>query len=173
MRTADLLADALGRIRETVHDVVEGLTPEQLALQVDEGANTIAWLVWHLTRIQDDHLAGAAGTEQVWTIAGWADRFGLPFDVSATGYGQSGADVAAVRVSSGELLTGYHDAVHRRTVQYVEHLTDDDLERIVDEAWDPPVTLGVRLISVVNDDMQHAGQAAFVRGLVERRARSR
>lgn len=171
MRTADILADAFGRIRETVHQVVDGLSVEQLAVRLDGEANSIAWLVWHLTRVQDDHVSDAAGTEQVWTVAGWADRFGLPFDAAATGYGQSSAEVAAVRVP-GEQLLGYHDAVYRRTVQYVEHLTGDDLERIVDESWDPPVSLGVRLVSVIDDDMQHAGQAAFVRGLVERRGTS-
>jgi uncharacterized damage-inducible protein DinB len=165
--SAELLADAFGRVRETVHRVVDGLTEDQLAQRVDDGANTIAWLVWHLTRIQDDHVADAAGTAQAWTEDGWADRFGLPFDPYDTGYGHTPEDVAAVRVESADLLTGYHDAVHDRTVKYVSTLTDGDLERVVDRAWDPPVTLGVRLISVISDDLQHAGQAAYVRGLLE------
>ncbi len=169
MTSAQLLADAFGRIHGVVHRVVGGLTPEQLAFRADDEANSIAWLVWHLTRIQDDHVADAAGTPQVWTSGGWAERFGLPFDAAQTGYGHSGKQVAAVRVESGEPLTGYHDAVYERTINYVGTLTDDDLTRIVDRAWDPPVTLGVRLVSVIADDLQHAGQAALVRGLVERR----
>jgi hypothetical protein len=80
MTSADLLIDAFGRTREVVHQVVDGLTPEQLAFRVDPRANSIAWLVWHLTRIQDDHVADAAQTEQVWTSRGWVERFGLPFD---------------------------------------------------------------------------------------------
>jgi Protein of unknown function (DUF664) len=173
MTSADILVDAFGRIREVVHEVVDGLTPEQLAFRVDGHANSVAWLVWHLTRIQDDHVADVAQHEQVWTADGWAERFGLPFDPSATGYGHRGADVAAVRVRSGDLLTGYHDAVHDRTVRYVAGLTDRDLPRIVDYSWDPPVSLGVRLVSVISDDLQHAGQAAFVRGIVLRRSAAR
>ena len=168
MTSADLLVDAFGRIREIVHEVVTGLTPEQLAFRVDGDANSIAWLVWHLTRIQDDHIAGIADTEQVWTSGGWADRFALPLATAETGYGHDPGQVAAVRVDSADLLTGYHDAVHDRTVEYVGTLTDKDLERIVDTAWDPPVTLAVRLVSVISDDLQHAGQAAYVRGLIER-----
>lgn len=168
MTSAQLLADAFGRIREAVHDAAGGLTPRQLAYRADEGANSIGWLVWHLTRVQDDHIAGAAGTEQVWTRDGWAGRFGLPLDPSDTGYGHTADEVAAVRVDSADLLTGYHDAVHDRTAEYVGSLTDDDLGRVVDRAWDPPVTLAVRLISVISDDLQHAGQAAFVRGLLRR-----
>jgi uncharacterized damage-inducible protein DinB len=164
--TANLLTDAFGRIRDAVHRAVDGLSPEELAFRVDPDANSIAWLTWHLTRVQDDHLADAAGTTQVWTSRGWAERFGLPFDVSDTGYGHAPDQVAAVRVESAELLTGYHDAVYQQTVAYVGSLTDDDLTRIVDRSWDPPVTLGVRLVSVIDDDAQHAGQAAYIRGLL-------
>jgi Protein of unknown function (DUF664) len=167
--SAELLVDAFGRIREVVHQVVDGLTPEQLAFRVDRRANSIAWLVWHLTRIQDDHVADAAQTEQVWTAQGWVERLGLPFDPLATGYRHTADEVAAVRVESGDLLVGYHDAVHEQTTRYVGGLTDADLSRIVDESWDPPVSLGVRLVSVIADDLQHAGQAAFVRGVGRRR----
>jgi uncharacterized damage-inducible protein DinB len=167
--SVDLLLDAFGRIRDRVHGVVEGLTPEQLAWRVDSRANSIAWLVWHLTRIQDDHVADAAGIEQVWTAGGWTARLGLPFDPAHTGYGHGEDEVAAVQVRSEDLLTSYHDAVHDQTVTYVERLTDRDLDRIVDESWDPPVSLGVRIVSVISDDLQHVGQAAFVRGVLQRR----
>ncbi|WP_129669723.1 mycothiol transferase [Phytoactinopolyspora endophytica] len=168
MRSADLLNDAFGRVREEVHSVVDGLSPDQLSHRIDSRANSIAWLVWHLTRILDDHLADVAGTEQAWTAGGWAERFGLPFSPAATGYGHGSEDVAAVRVDSGDLLTGYHDAAHDLAVSYVDRLTDPDLDHIIDERWDPPVSLGVRLVSVVNDTAQHVGQAAFIRGVVLR-----
>jgi Protein of unknown function (DUF664) len=165
MNTAELLRDAFDRVEGAVHRVLDGVTEEQLATRVAPGANTIAWLVWHLTRIQDDHVADAAGQEQVWTSAGFAGRFALPFDDDATGYGHSASDVAAVRCEAA-LLGEYFDAVHTQTAKYVETLTDADLDRVVDTSWDPPVTLGVRLVSVINDNLQHAGQAAFVRGIV-------
>lgn len=168
MNSAQLLTDAFGRIQGVVAQVVGGLTAEELAFRVDDEANSIAWLVWHLTRIQDDHVADAAGTSQVWTAQGWFERFGLPFDAAQTGYGHGTDQVAMLRVESGNLLTEYHDAVYEQTIRYVSTLTDNDLTRIVDRSWDPPVTLGVRLISVIADDLQHAGQAAFIRGLIER-----
>lgn len=169
MTSAELLEDAFERIRGVVHRAVDGFSADDLAWRPDPDANSIAWLVWHLTRIQDDHVAGVAGREQVWTGGGWARRFGLPFDDTEIGYGQDSAAVAAVRVESGELLTGYLDAVHRQTVEYVRTIRDPDLDRIVDRNWDPPVTLGVRLVSVISDDLQHAGQAAYLRGLIQRR----
>jgi uncharacterized damage-inducible protein DinB len=166
MNTADLLVDAFDRVQESVHHVVDGLDPAQLGARVGGDANSIAWLVWHLTRVQDDHVAEVAGTEQVWTARKWSERFGLPLPLLSTGYGHDSDDVAAVRVDSPDLLTGYYDETHERTVAYVRGLTDADLDRVVDRAWDPPVTLGVRLVSVVNDDTQHVGQAAFVRGVI-------
>lgn len=166
--SAELLVDGFGRIRDAVHQVVEGLTADDLAVRVNEDANSIAWLLWHLTRVQDDHIAEVAGSDQLWTAGGWVGRFGLPFAAEATGYGQSSSEVSAVRGVSAELLTGYHDAVNARTIQFVQGLDDADLSRIVDERWNPAVTLGVRLVSVISDDLQHAGQAAFVAGLLSR-----
>jgi hypothetical protein len=168
MNTAELLSDAFSRVQEEVHAALEGLSADQLAHRIDADANSIAWLAWHLTRIQDDHVAHVAGTEQRWTAAGWIDRFALPFDARATGYGHTSADVAAVRVDGPQLLLDYYDDVHAATLGYVGRLGDADLDRVVDERWDPPVTLGVRLVSVISDDLQHAGQMAYVRGIVER-----
>jgi uncharacterized damage-inducible protein DinB len=167
--TAELLLDAFERVRGVVHRAVDGLSAEELAWRPDAAANSIAWLVWHLTRIQDDHVAGVAGRSQVWTDEGWARRFGLPFDDTEIGYGQDAEAVAQVTVDSGELLTGYYDAVHQQTVAYVKTLTDADLDRVVDRNWDPPVTAAVRLVSVISDDLQHAGQAGYLRGLLQRR----
>jgi Protein of unknown function (DUF664) len=167
MQPRDLLADAFTRIPALVHAAVDGLTEDQLVQRLDPEANTIAWLVWHLLRVQDDHVSEVADREQVWITGGWADRFGLPFDVGVTGYGQGPGEVAQVRAPA-ELLTGYADAVTEQTLDYVSKIEPDDLDRVVDERWDPPVTLGVRLVSVIGDDLEHAGQAAFVRGVLLR-----
>jgi len=166
MTPAELLADAFTRIREGVERVVDGLDADQLAQRPADGANTVGWLVWHLSRVQDDHVADAAGLEQVWTSGGWHERLGLPFEAAETGYGHSAEQVAQVGGIDADQLLGYLDAVHQQTLAYVEGLSPEDLDRVVDRHWDPPVTLGVRLVSVVNDDTQHLGQAAYARGLL-------
>src|ERR1700683_5845038 len=113
MTSAELLTDAFGRVREGIPEEVAGPTVEQLAFRVDPDANSIAWLCWHLTRVQDDHLAGAFGLTQVW--AGFSDRFGLPFATAEIGYGHNSKRVAEVRAPA-ELLTEDYDAVHERTL---------------------------------------------------------
>jgi Protein of unknown function (DUF664) len=165
MTPAELLTDAFERVLQTATDAVDGLTVEQLAHRPEPDVNPIGWLVWHLARVQDDHVADVAATEQVWTAQGFADRFDLPFEVSATGFGQRADEVGQLRVEA-RLLAEYLRAVHEQTTSYAASLTPDDLDRVVDDRWDPPVTLGVRLVSVVSDDLQHAGQAAYLRGIL-------
>jgi len=167
MLSKEVLNEAFSRIREVVHSALEDASLEVLAYRADVQANTISWLVWHLTRVQDDHIAELMGEEQMWITGGWVDRFDLPSDPGATGYGQSADDVVGVRADA-DLLGHYYDAVHTRTIEYLNTLDDADFARIVDASWNPPVTLAVRLVSILSDDLQHAGQASYVRGLATR-----
>lgn len=164
--STELLVDAFDRIREEVEATVTGLTPEEIGARVGPRANPIGWLVWHLTRVQDDHVAELTGRAQVWTRDRWAERFALPFPPEATGFGHSSDDVAALGAPDADLLIGYHQAVQERTVGYLNRVRVGDLAEVVDERWNPPVTLGVRLVSLVAEDLQHVGQAAYVRGLL-------
>ena len=98
-------------------------------------------------------------------VRGTPQRVGLPFDDGATGFGQSTEEVGQVRLGAG-LLGEYADAVTDATVAYLATIGPDDLDRVVDESWDPPVTLAVRLVSVISDDLQHLGQAAYAKGML-------
>ena len=168
MNVGEVLIEAYDRLPELVRSAVKDLTPDQLRWVPAPGANSIGWLVWHLTRVQDDHVAEVMGEEQIWIRGGWAGRFGLDPDTADTGYGHTETQVAAVRPESAQTLIDYYETVHARTRGYLAGLNEPELERIVDERWDPPVTLGVRLVSVLDDDTQHVGQAAYVRGLLGR-----
>lgn len=175
MTAAGLLTDAFGRIQEAVDSALEGLDADQLAARLDPASNPISWLVWHLTRVQDDHVAAAFGATQVWSARSWAPRLGLPEHSREIGYGHTPTQVESVASaicsmpSPGKLLAEYHASVAEQTLSLLSGLQDDDLERVVDDRWTPPVTLGVRLVSVISDDLQHVGQAAYARGIVLRR----
>jgi len=166
VNAVEVLREGFGRLPELVAEAVRGLSPEKLRQAPADGANTVAWLVWHLTRVQDSHIAELIDAEQVYLSGDWAPKFGLKPDPSDTGYGHSAAQVAAVAPESRQVLVEYYAAVHARTMAFIDDLSEDDLDRVVDEGWDPPVTLGVRLVSVYDDDTQHVGQAAYVRGLL-------
>lgn len=159
----ELLRDCFTRLIEHVDALTDGLTEEVSAWQPAPGANSIAWLIWHSARCQDLQLCDIAGTEQVWTRDGWVDRFGLGLPPDDIGYGHGPDEVAKVRASA-DLLSGYYRAVHKVTLEYVASIDERELERIVDENWDPPVTASARLVSIIDDCAQHLGQAAYIRG---------
>jgi hypothetical protein len=165
----DLLLDGFGRIAEGVPAVVHGLSVDELLWRPDAKANHIAWLVWHLSRQQDDQLAHLADRAPAWLDDGWADRFGLPYSHEVHGWSMSSRDVGRFTVADPDLFAGYHGAVHARTVELVDGLAADDYARVVDPRWNPPVTAAVRIVSVLEDAAKHLGQAEYVRGLVERR----
>ena len=166
MDVSELLLDLYGRIAPLAREVVEGLDTEQLTTQPNGDANPIAWLVWHIARVQDAELTGLVGEHQLWQDGDWASRFGLEPDPDNHGYGHTAEEVRAVRPESTEALLEYLAVVDGRTQEQLRTLTPSDLDRVVDPNWDPPVTLGVRLISVADDCIQHMGQAAYVRGLL-------
>jgi hypothetical protein len=172
METSDILLDACGRIREETVVAASGLPAEALAHRLDPDANSIGWLVWHLTRTVDDHVSELASRPQSYLADGWADRLGLEADASDVGYGHTSAQVAAVRFDSSDDLLAYNDAVMTYTEQYLATIDAQELDRIIDVRWDPPVSAGVRLVSVISDGLQHAGQANYLRGLWQRRTTS-
>lgn len=166
MDVAGVYLELYGRIPPLAAQAVGGLTPAQLAHRVRADANPIGWLVWHLARVEDTHIAELLEADQLWTTGGWAERFGLAPDPEDHGYGHTSDQVATVRPESPDVLVAYLNATHQRACGLIAGLRADDLDRIVDRRWDPPVSMGVRLVSIADDCLQHAGQAAYVRGLL-------
>lgn len=164
-----MVLDAFSRVAATVHDAVTGLTPEQLAWRPAPEANPIGWTVWHLSRVLDDHLADLAGTAQVWPS--WVGGIEAPYANQEFGYGHTPAQVGQLRATDDGLLD-YWNQVHQRAREIVMGLAADDPERIVDSRFDPPVTLAARLVSLMDEGSQHAGQVAYLRGLLDRVERS-
>ena len=169
MDVAEVYLELYGRIEPLAESAVDGASLDELNATVVPGTNPVGWLVWHLARVQDHHMSEILETDQVWQSDGWAARFGLDSDPSNMGYGHTPEQVVSVRPEASEALVGYLAAVSERTRTYLAGLTAADLDRVVDRRWDPPVTLGVRLISIADDSLQHAGQAAYLRGLLARR----
>lgn len=170
MTKAELLVDGYERLRDAVYPAVNGLLVDELTFRPDDGSNSIAWLTWHLARVQDEAVAALAAEAAVWTARGWFDRFGLPLAREDTGYGHDPRQAATVTAPAG-LLLDYFEDVHRRTVGWLRPLPDEVLHRVVDPDGMPPGTVEHKLLAVLVDDLQHAGQAAYVRGIVHRQWR--
>jgi hypothetical protein len=169
MDVAAVYEELFSRVHDHVRGAVEGLDPADLAVAPEPGSNPLGWLLWHLTRVQDMHVAELVDRPQVWETDDWPARFGLEPDPGNVGYGHTPEQVAQVQPRDVEVILGYYAAVEAQTSGLVRSLTPEMLDRVVDVRWDPPVTMGVRLVSIVDDCIQHAGQAAYVKGLLERR----
>lgn len=167
MEGRDLLTNALMRVQVSIHAVLNGLTPGQLVFRPNVSSNTIAWLIWHLTRVQDHHISDLVGLPQKWVDQGFSTKFNMKPDPLNTGTGHTPEEVAMIQPPSSEILREYFDAVFGRTKEYLHSLTAADLDVELDERqYNPLPTVGIRLISVVNDNTQHVGQAAYLRGLL-------
>ena len=165
MDVRGLLTEGFGRITELYDGVAEGLDERTLHERPGGTGNPVAWLLWHLARVQDHHVAHLADRPQVWEV--FQERFGLPNDTDDIGYGHSSEQVDAIRIEDPQLLVDYHHEVTLATARYLLTVDEAELEREVDRNWDPPVTAGQRLVSIQGDCLQHLGQAAYVRGLLE------
>ena len=165
MEGAQMIADALGRVNRILHRSLDGAPVEVVCKMPTADTNSMAWLTWHLTRVQDDHMSDLAGLPQLWTSEGWHAKFGMAADDKETGGGHTLEQVAALKVDSTDLLLDYQDAVFARSKAYLETVKPKELDRELNKPqYDPLPTVGVRLVSVVADNTQHAGQVAYLRG---------
>lgn len=167
MDATALLMDAAHRPVETARAVLDGISDEALHAMPGGHGNSIAWLIWHAARQWDYQLAELAGEDQVWVTGEWDGRLGIDRGAKEIGFGDSPDDVARLRVKAPAALLDYLTAVTEAFDQYAGSLSAAGLDDVVDTRWDPPVTRGVRLISVIDDAVTHLGQAAYARGLVE------
>ena len=168
MEWQELIIDGYGRILQVLEEALDRLTQDDLNQQPRPDCNSMGWLTWHLTRVQDDHIASLMGKDQLWTSEGWHARFNRAPEPKDIGFGHSSKDVAAFQSPDVKTLLGYHRAVLERTKGYIATLSLSDLDRELNEPWYKPLpTVGVRLISIMSDSLQHAGQIAYLRGLLK------
>jgi len=168
MKWQDLINDGFGRVLEVLEPALKRLTKEDLDRMPKPDCNSIGWIVWHLTRGQDAQIADLGKKGQVWVEDEWYTKFKRDVNPRDTGYGHSPEDVAAFKSPSPKILLDYYRATLERTNQYLSSLTLEELDRKLDESWySPPPTLGVRIISIMADCLQHSGEVAYLRGLLK------
>jgi uncharacterized damage-inducible protein DinB len=166
MKWQDMLINSYEGVLQTLERVLDGLTGEDLNWQPSPDCNSIGWLTWHLTRAQDGLISLVMGEEQLWTKDGWHAKFGRPADAQDSGAGHKPEDLAAFKSPDAKTLLDYHKAVLERSRRYFSTLSESDLDRQLEVPWfQPPPTVGVFLNMVLGDCLQHAGQAAYLRGL--------
>jgi hypothetical protein len=167
MEGAALVLDTLGRARDMVREALEDLSPEELLLPPKPH---VAWLVWHMARVQDSNLSRLIGSQQLWIADGWHARFGMPPDTRdyGSGHRQTPEEVDVFTVNDKRLLMDYLNSVFERTKEYLSTVSNSDLSKVLNEPQYQPIpTLSIRLVSVIACNMRHAGQIQYLRGLIK------
>jgi len=168
MEWYDLLVDGYGRVPEIMERVLKGLSADDVSWQPQPDCNSIGWLAWHLTRQQDAQIASLMGEKQVWIKDKWYEKFGREADPKDVGFGHTPEQLIEFDPPDMDTLLSYQQAVMDRSKSYLLGLSAADLDRVLDEPWfQPKPTVGVRIISILGDCLEHAGQMAYVRGLLQ------
>ena len=163
----DMMIDGYSRVLEGLEHALGGVDRAVLDRQPKPDCNTMGWLAWHTGRVQDAQIAALMGVEQLWLSEGWHAKFVRPADPRDTGFGNTPEQVAAFRSPEPQVFIDYLRACTNRTKSYLMSLTPADLGRELNEPqWQPLPTVGVRLVSILADDLQHIGQIGYLRGLL-------
>lgn len=158
-----ILRRAFDEYLDGLTKAVAGLSPDERRFRPGEDANHIDFLVWHLARNEDGTISACARAEELWTSAGWHERWALPAD--GDGCGWTDAEVAAFPPIATDELAQYFDDVRRRTLTFLDGLTLDLLDEPMSEHH-PDVSVGQVLSHLVVEQSQHLGQVALIRGLL-------
>jgi hypothetical protein len=172
MEWRELIVDGFDRLPDLAGDALAGVRAADLDWPPGPGRNPLGWTVWHLTRVEDGQIADLMGEPDLWTRDGWHRKFDRPPDHEDSGYGHTARQVAAFRSPSAKVQLDYLRAATERTKQYLARLSPSDLDRVLDEPGPDPATVGVRLLSILADCHQHAGEAAYIRGLIRARGKA-
>jgi hypothetical protein len=166
MEWHNLLVEGYRRVQESMEHVLTGLDQDVLDWQPKDGNNTIGWLAWHLTRQQDAQIASLMSKDQLWIRGKWYQKFKRLADPKDSGFGHTKEQIKAFKSPDINTLIDYQKAVFERSKDYFMTLSKSDLEKELNEPWFQPLpTVGVRLISILEDSLLHAGQMAYIRGL--------
>ena len=165
----ELIVDGFERLPELVAEAFAGVRTADFDRPPRPGANPLGWTVWHLTRVQDGQVADMMGEPDLWVRAAWHKKFNRPPDHDDSGYGHTPAQVRAFRSPSAKVQIDYLRATTERSKEYLASLDAADLDRPL-EAGPDPSTVAIRLVSILADCHQHAGEAAYIRGLLKARA---
>ena len=165
MEWQQLLTNTFIRISQVLETSLRGLTSDDLNAHPRPDCNSIGWLAWHLTRVQDRAISGFIGEEQLWLREGWHVRFNRPHDAQDFGLGHNPEDLVLFKSPDTQTLLDYHHAVLEQTKSYLKNLTESDLVQKIDHPKFP--TIGARLVAIISDNFQHAGQIAYLHGFLK------
>jgi uncharacterized damage-inducible protein DinB len=169
MAAVEGVLSALERNWEMVDATLAGMDDAILARRPTDQCNSIAWLLWHMTRVVDTFVHTRLQVQpQVWIRDGWYAKFGMDPDPDNRGVGWTATQVAQWVPPAKDVQAGYYEAIKQATRAYLATLSDTDLEvRRVIPPVPEPRTVAAALGQMTWDNVAHGGQIAYLRGLFQ------
>jgi uncharacterized damage-inducible protein DinB len=161
--TVEFIKSGLAFAHRALADARNG-TPEQLHFVPEHGSHSIAWCIWHTTRVEDLIMnARIRQQPQVWNEE-WAERTGLPFE--GFGTGMSDDDAQQVHIKDMAAFGEYQQTVFDQTMEYLDGLTDADLEREMPTRGGGTETVGQAIsLHMLGHFNGHRGEINTLRGM--------
>ena len=157
----------LGHAERSLFRALEECSLEELKAQpIGPNTNSIGFVIWHLSRIQDMNTSRQMGKKQAWESEGWAEKFGKdPTDLKATGF--TSEEAAGFDPVSAQLLREYYECVRGYTEKYVSGLTPEVLDTPIENPPPGrPYNLGTSIALALGDSIQHFGQIGILMGVI-------
>ncbi len=166
MSPTESVVSTLQRNWAMVDSAMEGLDQETINRIPAEQCNSIAWILWHMSRVVDTFVnTRFQSRPQLWIAGGWHQRFGMGDDPDDRGVGWTMEQVASWSPPDLSVQLGYHQAVREAAAGYLSSATEADLAEVkVIPPAPEPRTVANALGQMVWDAVAHGGQIAYLRG---------
>ena len=165
MEANELLTNLLKGNRSMVRKALDGLSDKEVATRPNSECNSMAWLLWHLSRAEDGLVSSLDGSAELWND-GWAEKCGISAETKGMGFGHKAEDLESFGVGSVDALKEYFGQTEKKVADYLASLSSEDLDKQVPSMMgDGTVPLGNIVQVIVNEAMVHGGQIAYLRGL--------
>ena len=165
MRIGEFIEKSLAESNGYVNEAIKGLSTDQLAFRPQRHSNSIAFLLWHLARVEDLWINRILlGGKEIYELGGWYKKFGTPAQDSGFGYDVKTLD--AWPIPKLELLRAYAAAVREKTKVYINALNTKKMDESKDFGWSRG-TIGSALSHLITEVGEHTGQIGYIRGIMK------
>ncbi len=165
MKATELITLSLKENEEYVNDAIKKLSQDELAWRTKPHSNSIAFLMWHLARVEDLWINRILkGGKEIYEAEGWYKKYKTEIQDNGAFFDE--AKLKAWPVPTLKLLKEYAAAVRQTTLAYLKTLNEKDLDEPRDFTW-MKGTNGTALSHLISEIGEHSGQIGYIKGIMK------
>ena len=162
MDAVTFIWDTLRQVQLRLLATCQGLTQDQVLWRPTPYANNIGFILWHLTRGEDNVISNLSSPEPtLWVSQGWHEKFNQPVEAPDPG---DRMGLQSLPIPGLDVLLGYSEAVHEKSQSFFSALPGERLDQAPDPTR-PQRTVAAALRHLITHKNNHHGQIDYIRGL--------